>query len=79
MSCSHLIWPRLLLRKTNTLTGKPYLTHEEINNGALNNKGLELVWVDDPVMAFFTQIQTPARAKQVYERGVCPVRVATSV
>lgn len=36
---------------------KPYYTHEQIDKGALKNKHLELVWVDDPVMLFFLQIQ----------------------
>jgi membrane-bound lytic murein transglycosylase A len=32
-------------------------SHAEIGDGALAHKGLELVWVDDPVGAFFMQIQ----------------------
>lgn len=32
-------------------------TREEIENGALKGKGLELVWVDDPVRLFFLHIQ----------------------
>lgn len=36
-------------------------THEEINNGALSGRQLELLWVDDPVMLFFTQIQGSGR------------------
>lgn len=35
----------------------PYLTREEIMQGALEGRGLELVWVDDPVDAFFLHIQ----------------------
>lgn len=36
---------------------KAYLTRTDIDNGALAGRGLELVWVDDPVMIFFLQIQ----------------------
>ena len=32
-------------------------SHAEIAKGALNGKGLELVWVDDPVDAYFLQVQ----------------------
>jgi membrane-bound lytic murein transglycosylase A len=32
-------------------------TRAQIEDGALNDKGLELFWVDDPVGAFFLQIQ----------------------
>jgi membrane-bound lytic murein transglycosylase A len=32
-------------------------SHAEIEDGSLAHKGLELVWVDDPVGAFFLQIQ----------------------
>ena len=34
-----------------------YYTHAQINRGALAGRHLELVWVDDPVMIFFLQIQ----------------------
>ena len=36
---------------------RSYYTHEEIDHGALAGRRLELVWVDDPVMIFFLQIQ----------------------
>lgn len=42
---------------------KPYYTHAEINAGALEGRKLELVWVDDPVMRFFLQIQGSGRIK----------------
>ncbi|MEQ9641642.1 MAG: murein transglycosylase A [Alphaproteobacteria bacterium] len=35
----------------------PYYSRAEIGDGALDGRGLELVWVDDPVDAFFLQIQ----------------------
>ena len=40
----------------------PYPTRAEILAGALRGKGLELLWVDDPVDAFFLHIQGSGRA-----------------
>lgn len=42
---------------------KQVYTHSEINAGALAGRGLEIVWVDDPVMKFFLQIQGSGRVK----------------
>ncbi len=42
---------------------KPYYTRAEIERGALAKRGLELVWVDDPVMLFFMQIQGSGRVR----------------
>jgi membrane-bound lytic murein transglycosylase A len=39
----------------------PYFTRGEIEDGALAGKGLELVWLADPVDAFFIAIQGSAR------------------
>ena len=39
----------------------PYATRTEIDAGALANRGLELLWVDDPVDAFFAQVQGSGR------------------
>jgi len=39
----------------------PYLTRTEIESGALAGKGLELIWADDPVDAFFLQVQGSGR------------------
>lgn len=44
-------------------TKKPYFTHADIAGGALKGRGLELVWVDDPVMLFFLQIQGSGRVR----------------
>jgi len=44
-------------------TSKPFLSREEIERGALNGRGLEIVWVDDPVMIFFMQIQGSGRVR----------------
>ncbi len=42
---------------------KPYLDRAAIDNGALVGKKLELIWVDDPVMLFFMQIQGSGRIR----------------
>lgn len=36
---------------------EPYATREEIERGALAGQGLELVWLEDPVDAFFLHVQ----------------------
>ena len=41
---------------------KPYATRAEIEDGALAGRGLELLWVDDPVDAFFLAVQGSGRA-----------------
>jgi len=43
--------------------GSPYLSHADIAGGALAGRGLELLWVDDPVMLFFTQVQGSGRVR----------------
>ncbi|NBO18701.1 MAG: murein transglycosylase [Proteobacteria bacterium] len=40
---------------------RPYYSHAEINKGVLKHRGLELFYVDDPVMLFFMQIQGSGR------------------
>ncbi len=50
--------------------GNQYYSHAEINRGALANRGLELMWVDDPVMLFFMQIQGSGRVRMVDGREV---------
>jgi membrane-bound lytic murein transglycosylase A len=39
----------------------PYASRGEIDDGALAGQGLELMWVDDPVDAFFLQVQGSGR------------------
>lgn len=41
----------------------PYADRKKIEEGALEGKDLELVWVDDPVDAFFLQIQGSGRVR----------------
>jgi len=40
---------------------RPFADRQAIRKGALSGKGLELVWVDDPVEAFFPQVQGSGR------------------
>jgi membrane-bound lytic murein transglycosylase A len=40
---------------------KPYATRADIERGVLTQRKLELLWVDDPVDAFFLQIQGSGR------------------
>lgn len=47
--------------KPDNLTSDPYLTRAEIENGALDNKKLELFYVDDKVDLFFMHIQGSGR------------------
>ena len=47
-------------------------TRAEIENGALAGQGLELLWVDDPVDAFFLEIQGSGRVR-LHEGGVVRV------
>lgn len=42
---------------------KPYSTRAEIDAGALAGQGLELLWVADPVDAFFLQVQGSGRIR----------------
>ncbi len=40
---------------------KPYMTREQIESGGLNGQGLEMIWLADPVDAFFLHIQGSGR------------------
>jgi membrane-bound lytic murein transglycosylase A len=42
---------------------RPYYTRAEIDAGALEGRGLELLWLDDPVELFFMQIQGSGRVR----------------
>ena len=45
-------------------TGTPFLSRAEIETtGALAGRGLEIAWVDDPVEAFFLQVQGSGRVR----------------
>jgi membrane-bound lytic murein transglycosylase A len=51
-----------LYRKPPDLGPEPP-TRAEIDDGALAGRGLELLWVDDPIDAFFLQIQGSGRVR----------------
>lgn len=53
----------LYMAPSDLKDGRSYYTHAEINDGALAGRKLELVWVDDPVMLFFLQVQGSGRVK----------------
>jgi membrane-bound lytic murein transglycosylase A len=40
---------------------RPYYNRSEIYQGALENRNLELVWVDDPIDAYFMEVQGSGR------------------
>lgn len=61
-------------RKTATGT-VPYATRAEIENGALAGQGLELVWLADPVDAFFLHVQGSGRVR-LAEGGIARVGFA---
>lgn len=42
---------------------RPYADRAAVDAGALAGKGLELLWVDDPIEAFFAEIQGSARVR----------------
>jgi membrane-bound lytic murein transglycosylase A len=51
-----------LTHARKTATGhEPYVTRREIEEGALEGRGLELVWLEDPVDTFFMHIQGSGR------------------
>jgi len=53
----------------------PYATRAEIVRGALEGRRLELLWIDDPVDAFFLQVQGSGRVN-LAEGGVARVGFA---
>ena len=60
-----------LYRKPSDFGPEPP-TRAEIEDGALAGRGLELLWVDDPIDAFFLQIQGSGRIRL---RGGGTIRV----
>jgi membrane-bound lytic murein transglycosylase A len=54
----------LYRRPPDAPEGVPWLTREEIEtSGVLNGRGLEIVWLEDPVDKFFLQIQGSGRVR----------------
>lgn len=56
-------------RRPPDLTDKPYYTRAEIEQGALKGKGLEIVWVQDPIALYEVQVQGSGRV-HLAEGGV---------
>jgi membrane-bound lytic murein transglycosylase A len=52
-----------IYRRPSDLDSGPHYSRAEIEDGALAGRGLELLWVDDPIDAFFLQIQGSGRAR----------------
>ncbi len=44
-------------------SGRPWLALAEIEDGALAGRGLEIAWLEDPVEAFFLQVQGSGRVR----------------
>lgn len=55
-------WP-LYRRPPELQDGAPYLSRQAIEGGALRGRGLELVWLDDPVEVYFLQVQGSGRIR----------------
>lgn len=53
----------LYARPPELRDGTAFFTRAEIENGALRGRGLELVWLDDPVEAYFLHIQGSGRVR----------------
>ena len=51
------------LRRVSPNNYVPYYDRAEIEQGALDGKGLEICWVKDPIDAFFIHIQGSARVR----------------
>lgn len=55
-------WP-IYRRPPELQDGATYLTRRAIEDGALRGRGLELAWLEDPVEAFFLQVQGSGRIR----------------
>ena len=55
-------WP-LYARPPELRDGVQYLSRAQIEGGALQGRGLEIAWLDDPVEAYFLQIQGSGRIR----------------
>ena len=60
----------------------PYYTRAEIEAGALSGRGLELLYLDDPVELFFMQVQGSGRVRLTDGSGcgsAMPARTAIPI
>jgi membrane-bound lytic murein transglycosylase A len=53
----------LYSKPSNLQDGKKYYSRKQIEKGALDGKGYEIAWVDDPVRAFFLHVQGSGRIR----------------
>ncbi len=53
-------WP-LYAKPPELIEGQTYHSRDVIEGGALHGRGLELVWLDDPVEVYFLQVQGSGR------------------
>ncbi len=53
----------LYRRPPGLAPGRPYLTRAEIDRGGLNGRRLELLWLSNPVDAFFLHVQGSGRIR----------------
>lgn len=58
----HFAWP-IYARPPELQDGQIYYDRATIEAGALRGRGLEIAWLDDPVEAFFLQIQGSGRIR----------------
>lgn len=52
-----------IYKRPDDLTSEPYLTRQQIAEGALKNKDLEILYVDDEIELFFMHVQGSGRVK----------------
>jgi membrane-bound lytic murein transglycosylase A len=55
-------WP-IYRRPPELRDGQAFLTRGQIDGGALRGRGLELVWLEDPVELYFLQVQGSGRIR----------------
>lgn len=56
-------WVPLYARPPELTDGVQYFSRAQIDNGALRGRGLEIAWLDDPVEAYFLQVQGSGRIR----------------
>uniref|UniRef100_UPI001C0A3715 MltA domain-containing protein n=1 Tax=Acinetobacter baumannii TaxID=470 RepID=UPI001C0A3715 len=60
----------------------PYFDRKEIDQGALDGRGLEIAWAADPIELFFLQIQGSGRLRGLTGRSCAsasPARTAANM
>ncbi|MFN3970051.1 MAG: murein transglycosylase A [Gemmobacter sp.] len=56
-------WVPLYARPPELSEGTQYLSRAQIEGGALRGRGLEIAWLEDPVEAYFLQVQGSGRIR----------------